>query len=132
MRNIVRNLSSLAALIVFGAAVLEAAPVDKRDLDIKNLSQLEERAESAGDHQQLARLYQLRAEMLEEKAQRHKRLEKRYAAAPASLLAKRGSAWNTPKRQRQLARIAERQASDARRAVAAYTAKAESLSIAVD
>ena len=135
MRSIANALTSAAAgvaLVLLSSAALSAAPIEKKELKPGELSRLEEKAESAADYAQLARLYQLRAEMLEEKVLRHERLEQRYAAAPASLLAKRGTAWNTPKRQRQLARSAAEQAQVARDMATSYLAKADSLSIAVD
>ena len=105
---------------------------DKRDLDPKRLANLAESAESAKDFLNVSEMYERRAQMLEEKAERHVRLEQRYAAAPKSLLAKRGRGWNTPERQRQLAQSAREDAAAAWELARNYTARADSLATNVD
>ena len=125
-RKALVSLAAAAALGSLAASALAAEPADKREaMKPKHLAQLEETASTRADFERIARLYELRAEMLEEKALRHQRLEQRYAAAPASLLAKRGTAWNTPKRQRQLGRTAHQQVAAARARATVYLAKAE-------
>ena len=132
-RKALLNLVVAAALgsLVSGAVAEETAD-QKEAMNLKRLAQLEETASTSADFKRIARLYQLRAETLDEKAVRHERLEKRYAAAPASLLAKRGTAWNTPKRQRQLGRTARKQAGEAREMATVFLAKADSALTAVD
>jgi hypothetical protein len=66
------------------------------------------------DHARLADLYEQRARLLDQQAANHDVLERRYAAAPKSLLAKRAHGWNTPGRQRELAVKARRDAEAAR------------------
>jgi len=121
-----------AAMLLLASPLAAMEPLSKKDLDPKNLSRLEEQAETAEDWAHLGRLYERRAVMLEEKAERHEKLEKRYASAPKSLIAKRGHGWNTPKRQASLARNARRGAEQARQAAAVHLARAESESVAVD
>ena len=124
------------ARFALAAAILTLVPAmtagDKRDLDPKRLATLAESAESAQDFQNVAELYEQRAQMLDEKADRHARLEQRYAAAPKSLLAKRGHGWNTPGRQRQLAQAAREDAMAARELARTHTARADSLATDVD
>lgn len=96
---------------------------------LSELAILEKNAESAQDFRRLGEFYHRRAGMLEEKAAKHERLEKRYATAPASLLAKRGNGWNTPRRQRQLAEMARRKAEEARQVAQIHFARADELSI---
>ena len=91
-----------------------------------------ESADSAEDFRELGQLYQQRAVMLDEKAERHDRLEQRYASAPKSLIAKRGHGWNTPKRQAELAAKARQDAEDARRMAETHLAQADSVSTDVD
>ena len=132
-RKALLNLAAAAALgSLASSAFAEEAADNKEAMKPKHLAQLEETASTSADFERLAHLYELRAEMLDEKAVRHQRLEKRYAAAPASLLAKRGTAWNTPKRQRQLGRTARKQAAEARQMATAYLATADSVRTAVD
>lgn len=124
------------ARYAFAAVILTLVPAmtaaDKRDLDPKRLATLAESADSAEDYRNVAMLYEQRAEMLDEKAQRHDRLEQRYAAAPKSLIAKRGHGWNTPDRQRQLAEKAREDARDARDLAQHHLAQADSLATDVD
>lgn len=124
------------ARIALAAAVLILVPamtaVEKRELDPKRLAALAESAESPEDFRNVAELYERRAQMLDEKAERHDRLEQRYAAAPKSLIAKRGHGWNTPGRQRQLAAAAREDAESARRLAQVQTAKADSSATDVD
>ena len=132
-RKSLLNLVAAAALgsLASGAFAVEIA--DKQEaMKLKNLAKLEETASTSAEFERIARLYELRAEMLDDKVDRHQRLEKRYAAAPASLLAKRGTGWNTPKRQRQLARTASKQAAEAREMASAYLAKADAAFTAAD
>ena len=126
------NLAASFAFLGLASGAFAAEAVDKKDLKLKNLAQLEESAKTPADHKRLAHLYSLRADMLQEKVVRHGKLEKRYAAAPKSLLAKRGSGWNTPKRQRQLAETARKQAADARQMSATYLARAGSSAVVTD
>ena len=121
-----------AAMLLLASPLAAMEPYSKKDLDPKNLSRLEEQAQTADDWTNLGQMYERRAEMLEEKAERHKKLEQRYASAPKSLIAKRGRGWNTPKRQAQLALKAGRGAQQAREAAAVHLARAESESIEVD
>ena len=114
------------------AAPANADEVSKKDLNEKRLAQMAEQADDAEDFRQLSRLYELRAEMLEQKAERHDRLQQRYAAAPKSLLAKRGHGWNTPGRQEQLADAARDDAADARRLAGVHVARADSMASDVD
>ena len=132
-RKALLNLVVAAALgsLVSGAVAEETAD-QKEAMNLKRLAQLEETASTSADFKRIARLYEFRAERLDERVARHERLEKRYAAAPASLLAKRGTAWNTPKRQRRLARTARRQAAEARKMAGVFFAKAESALAADD
>lgn len=133
MPNTRTTLLCIAALALgsIAQAAFGAEIVDKNDLKLKNLKGLEERADSTADYEHLARLYGLRAEMLDEKIEHHMRLEHHYAAAPAVLLAKRGTAWNTPKRQRQLAWSAWKRAQQSRERSAACLAKARVERLAV-
>lgn len=132
-RKALLNLVAAAALgsLASSAFATEAAGT-KQAMKLKHLAQLEETASTSADFEQIARLYELRAEMLVEKAVRHQRLEKRYAAAPASLLAKRGTAWNTPKRQRRLGQTARKQAAEAREMAKVYLAKVDAALTAAD
>ena len=132
-RKALLNLVAAAALgsLASSAFATEAADT-KQAMKLKHLAQLEETASTSADFEQIARLYELRAEMLVEKAVRHQRLEKRYAAAPASLLAKRGTAWNTPKRQRRLGQTARKQAAEAREMAKVYLAKVNAALTAAD
>ena len=118
-----------AALLSFVPAMTAG---EKSHLDPKRLAGLAEQAESPQDFRELGALYQERAAMLEEKSQRHDRLEQRYASAPASLIAKRGHGWNTPRRQRELAAKARREAAEARAMAQVHTARADSLATDVD
>ena len=86
-------------------------------------------AESAQDFRRLGEFYQRRTGMLEEKAAKHEWLQKRYAAAPASLLTKQGNGWNTPRRQRQLTEMARRKAEEARQLAQIHFARADELSL---
>lgn len=132
-RKALLNLVAAAALgsLASSAFATEAAGT-KQAMKLKHLAQLEETASTSADFEQIARLYEFRAEMLVEKAVRHQRLEKRYAAAPASLLAKRGTAWNTPKRQRRLGQTARKQAAEAREMAKVYLAKVDAALTAAD
>ena len=125
-----KSLLNLVAAVALGSLAANAVPVGtavkKEAIKLKNLAKLEETASTSADFKRIARLYELRAERLDERVARHQHLEKRYAAAPASLLAKRGTAWNTPKRQRQLARTARKQAAEARKMASVFFAKADS------
>ncbi|MEZ5362126.1 MAG: hypothetical protein R2748_07205 [Bryobacterales bacterium] len=121
---------ALAAAILTFVPAMSAA--DKKDLDAKRLAALAESADSAEDFRELGQLYQQRAVMLDEKAERHDRLEQRYASAPKSLIAKRGHGWNTPKRQAELAAKARQDAEDARRMAETHLAQADSVSTDVD
>jgi hypothetical protein len=124
------------ARFALAAAVLTLVPAmtagDKKDLDPKRLSSLAEAAQTAEDYRNVAMLYEQRADMLEEKAERHDRLEQRYASAPKSLIAKRGHGWNTPGRQRQLAEKARDGAKAARELAQVHMAQADSLATNVD
>ena len=132
-RKALLNLAAAAALASLASSALAAdATNTKGAIKLKNLAQLEETASTSDDFERIARLYEIRAEMLDEKVARHQRLEKRYAAAPASLLAKRGTAWNTPKRQRRLAWTAGKQAAEARAMARVYLAKVDASQIAAD
>ena len=122
IRTALMSLAAGLALVHYVPAALAVEPVNKKQLKVEKLSKLEKSADSTADYQRLARLYRLRAEMLEEKVERHERLTQRYAATPASLLAKRGTAWNTPGRQRQLANAAREQAKQARERAGTYLA----------
>ncbi len=126
------KLTGIALTAAFFFLVPTIGAADKRDLDPKRLAALAESAESAEDLQQVARLYEQRAEMLDEKALRHVRLEQRYAAAPKSLIAKRSHGWNTPARQRQLAASARNEAETARELSRVHLAKADSRAAEVD
>ena len=114
-----------------GALAVETED-EERAIQLRNLARLEESAATRADFEHLARLYELRAAWLDEKVARHERLEKRFAAAPASLLAKRGTAWNTPQRQRRLAGAARDQAAEARELAGVYRDKAASAPVAAD
>lgn len=131
-----KSLLHLVAAVALGSLAANAVTVETADkkeaVKLKNLARLEETASTSADFKRIAHLYELRAERLDERVARHQRLEKRYAAAPASLLAKRGTAWNTPKRQRQLARTARKQAAEARKMSGVCLAKAESALTADD
>ena len=124
------------ARLALAAAVLIVVPAmhagEKRDLDPKRLATLAEQAETAADFGNLAELYEQRAAMLEDKAARHDQLEQRYAAAPRSLIAKRGHGWNTPARQRQLSAAARKDAQAARELARTNMARADSLATDVD
>ena len=127
------NLVAAAALASLVTSAFAAETPDKNEaIKLKNLAKLEETASTSADFERIARLYEIRADMLDEKVIRHQRLEKRYAAAPASLLAKRGTAWNTPKRQRRLAQTARKQAAEARTMASVYLARVDSASTAAD
>ena len=132
-RNTVLNLVAAASLASLASSAFAAETADKNEaIKLKNLAKLEETASTSGEFEHIARLYEIRADMLDEKVVRHQRLEKRYAAAPASLLAKRGTAWNTPERQRRLARAARKQAAESRAMASAHLAMAGTASIAAD
>ena len=118
-----------AALLSFVPAMTAG---EKADLDPKRLAVLAEKAETPQDFRELGALYEQRAAMLDEKAKRHDRLEQRYASAPASLIAKRGYSWNTPRRQRDMAAKARRDANEAREMAQIHTARADSLATDVD
>jgi len=124
------------ARFALAAAVLTLVPAmtagDKKDLDPKRLSALAEAAQTAEDYRNVAVLYEQRADMLDEKADRHDRLEQRYASAPKSLIAKRGHGWNTPGRQRQLAAKAREGAKAARELAQVHMAQADSVATNVD
>lgn len=123
----------MALTAFFAATAVSAADgYSKKDLKEKNLARLEESAASESDYRELARMYEARAEMLEDKVARHERLEQRYAAAPKSLIAKRGHAWNTPGRQEQLASKARKELQEARRMTQQYLAKADGAATEVD
>ncbi len=131
--NTLLNLVAAATLASLASSAFAAEPADKKKaIKLKSLAKLEETASTSADFEHIARLYEVRADVLDEKVVRHQRLEKRYAAAPASLLAKRGTAWNTPERQRRLARAARKQAAESRAMANAFLAKADSASIATD
>lgn len=119
-------------LALFAMPLLAVEPFSEKDLDPKNLARLEERATSAEDWQMISRMYKQRATMLEEKAERHEELRERYASAPKSLIAKRGQAWNTPKRQAFLAKKAREEAAIARQNAAVFLARAQTDSNDVD
>ncbi len=101
-----KSLLNLVAAAALGSLASSAFAVDigdkKEAMKLKRLADLEETASTSAEFERIARLYKLWAEMLDEKVDCHQRLEKRYAAAPTSLLAKLGTAWNTPKRARWL------------------------------
>lgn len=120
------------ALLALATPLSAMEPFSKQELKPKNLLQLEEQAKTAEDWRTIAQMYEARAEMLTEKAQRHDKLEKRYASAPKSLIAKRGHGWNTPKRQAQMAEKARQEAAEARAAAAVHLARADSETHAVD
>lgn len=122
--------ATTALLAATAAPAAEA--YTKQDLKEKNLARLEESANGEADYRELARMYEARAEMLEEKVARHEKLEQRYASAPKSLIAKRGHGWNTPGRQAQLAKQARQDLEEARQMTQQYLAKAESSSTDVD
>ncbi len=118
IRNTLWNLVAAAALASLAASAFAVETADQSEaIKLKSLAQLEERATTSADFERLARLCEIRAAMLDEKAVRHQRLEKRYAAA---LLAKRGTAWNTPQRQRRLAQAARQQAAESRAMASGY------------
>ncbi|MBI1354150.1 MAG: hypothetical protein GC160_07375 [Acidobacteria bacterium] len=123
--------SSMMRIFLVGVAALATTtlsamePYSKKDLDPKNLARLEENATTPHDWREIARMYEARAKMLFEKAERHDRLQQRYAAAPKSLIAKRGHGWNTPKRQAELAAQAREEATEARRVAESYMARAD-------
>lgn len=121
-----------AALSLAATSLSAAHPFSKDQLNTKNLAQLEERAQSAEDWRTLAQMWESRATMLQEKAERHDRLEQRYASAPKSLIAKRGHGWNTPGRQAELARKARAQAELASDRAVVFVARADAASTAVD
>ncbi len=120
------------ALLALAAPLSAMQPFSKQDLKEKNLAQMEEQAKTPEDWRTLAQMYEARAEMLTEKAERHDRLEQRYASAPKSLIAKRGHGWNTPKRQAQMAEKAREEAAEAREAAAVHLARADAETHAVD
>ena len=124
-------LTSLAAFAVSVTPAMAERP-EAKDPNPKTLALLEERAESPGDYRELGALHERRAETLEEKAARHDRLAKRYASVPASLLAKRGRSWDTPRRQKELAREARHEAAEARRQAESFYARADPGSETVD
>ena len=131
-----KHLLTLMAAAALGSLASSALAVEtraeKEAIQLRNLARLDETAATRADFEQIARLYELRAEWLDEKVARHERLEKRFAAAPASLIAKRGTAWNTPKRQRRLAHTARDQAAAARELAGEYRERAASAPIAAD
>ena len=132
-RKTLLNLFAAVALASLVSSAFAAVTEDSNEaIKLKHLAQLEETAATSADFERIARLYKFRAEMLDEKVDRHQRLEKRYAAAPASLLAKRGTAWNTPKAQRRLGQMARKQAAEAREMARVYLAKANSALAATD
>ena len=131
-KNAMMQMIAGAALLLLASPLAAMEPFSKKDLDPKNLSRMEEQAQTADDYAELGRLWQRRAQMLEEKAERHEKLEQRYAAAPKSLIAKRGHGWNTPKRQEQLARQARIQAEQARQSASVHLARADAESADVD
>lgn len=104
----------------------------KAELKTKNLAELEERASSAQDWQDLAQLWESREAALLKKAERHDQLEQRYASAPKSLIAKRGGGWNTPKRQAELAKKARAEAKLADERAAELLARAGAQAADVD
>lgn len=122
-----------AMTALLGATAAPAADgYAKSELKEKNLAQLEESARTEADYRELARMYDARAEMLEEKIARHEKLEQRYASAPKSLIQKRGHAWNTPHRQARLADKARQDLDEARNMARQYLAKADGLTTDVD
>lgn len=121
-----------AALLVFAAQLAAMQPYSEKDLDPKNLARLEEQAKTPDDWRVLSDMWEHRANMLEEKAQRHEQLRERYAAGPKSLIAKRGQAWNTPKRQAFLAKKARSESIEARQTAEVFLARANSESAEVD
>lgn len=136
-RKRISNLIGTAALtaLLFGVGGLlpaAAETVKKKDLSIEALAELEERASTQADFERLGQLWRMRAEMLHEKANKHEKLEQRYASAPKSLIAKRGHGWNTPKRQRILGEKARRQAVEAKQMAEQHLAQADGLSTDVD
>jgi len=132
-RKALLNLVAAAAVASLASSAFAVETADSKEaIKLKNLAKLEETASTSADFERIARLYEIRAEMLDEKVVRHQRLEQRYAAAPASLLAKRGTAWNTPKRQSRLARTADKQAAEARAMARVYLARVDSASTAAD
>ncbi len=120
------------ALLAAVVTLVPAMRAGEKDLDEKRLATLAESAESEGDFRELGQIYEQRAEMLDEKAARHDRLEQRYSNAPKSLIAKRGYGWNTPRRQRDMAAAARKEAAEARRMAQVHLAKADSASTNVD
>ena len=133
-----KNQSKMMQFILAGALLSLAAPLSavqpfsKQDLKTNNLAQLEEQAKTPEDWHVIAQMYEARAEMLTEKAERHEQLEQRYASAPKSLIAKRGHGWNTPKRQAQMAEKAREEAAEALQAAATYLARADADTQSVD
>jgi hypothetical protein len=129
-----RIITTLAvfALSIAGTDLIAAQPFSEEDLKVKNLAQLEERARTPQDWQTLAQMWESREAMLLEKAERHDRLEQRYASAPKSLIAKRGHAWNTPKRQAQLAEKARAEAELASDRAAEFIARVGAAAVNVD
>jgi hypothetical protein len=121
-----------AAFSLVATDLVAAQPFSNDELKTKNLAQLEERARSVEDWRTLAQMWEARADMLETKAERHDRLEQRYASAPKSLIAKRGHAWNTPKRQAQLAEKARAEAELANDRAAVFIARADAAAVDVD
>jgi hypothetical protein len=121
-----------AALALATTNLFAAQPFSEAQLDPKNLAQLEERAQTPEEWRTLAQMWEARAAMLQEKAERHDRLEQRYAAAPKSLIAKRGQSWNTPKRQAELAEKARTEAQLATERAGVFIARVDAASTAVD
>lgn len=129
--RIVTTLAVLA-LSIAGTNLIAAQPFSKGELKVENLAQLEERARTSQDWQTLAQMWESREAMLLEKAERHDRLEQRYASAPKSLIAKRGHSWNTPHRQAALADKARAEADVAGRRAAVFVARAGAAAVNVD
>lgn len=129
-----RIITTLAvlALSIAGTDLIAAQPFSKDELKPKNLAQLEERASTSQDWQTLAQMWQSREDMLLEKAERHDRLEQRYASAPKSLIAKRGHGWNTPHRQAKMADKARADAAAAGERASVLLARADAASVDVD
>jgi hypothetical protein len=122
----------ITALALVATPLIAAQPFSDDELKAKNLAQLEERAKSPEDWRTLAQMWESREAMLMEKAARHDRLEQRYASAPKSLIAKRGHAWNTPRRQAQLADKARAEAELAAERAAVFVARVDAAAVNVD
>lgn len=122
----------ITALALAATPLVAAQPFSKNELKVENLAQLEERAQSPEDWRTLAQMWESREAMLKEKAARHDRLEQRYASAPKSLIAKRGHAWNTPRRQAQLADKARTEAALAAKRAAVFVARVDAAAVNVD